>query len=112
MDNPTTTQSAVNLPKSGIYVRGVVISNRADCFRRKDGSGMVVKVTHEIALQPGVVIWERYFDPVKDNDLVSLLNDRVSVFPKLEEFSPLALRVDRFKADGEKFVLTSAAIVH
>lgn len=109
----TTTVSA-QLPmntKNGIYVRGVVISNRVDAFKRKDGSGLVIKVTHEIALQPGVVIWERYFDPKKDFDVVRLDGDKVTTFPSLPEFQPVTLRAERFKSDGEKFVISGATLI-
>jgi hypothetical protein len=97
--------------KNGIYVRGVVISNRVDAFKRKDGSGLVIKVTHEIALQPGVVIWERYFDPKKDFDVVRLDGDKVTAFPSLPEFQQITLRAERFKSDGEKFVISSAIVL-
>ncbi len=97
--------------KNGIYVRGVVISNRVDAFKRKDGSGLVIKVTHEIALQPGVVIWERYFDPKKDFDLIKLDGDKVISFPSLPEFKSVTLRAERFKSDGERFIISSAIAI-
>lgn len=42
---------------NGVYVRGVVVSNRAKAFKRKDGTGISVAVECEIALQPGVATW-------------------------------------------------------
>lgn len=111
MDTSTVSTQLPMNTKNGIYVRGVVISNRVDAFKRKDGSGLVVKVTHEIALQPGLVIWERYFDPKKDFDVVRLDGDKVATFPSLCEFQPVTLRVDRFKSDAEKLVILSAALL-
>ncbi len=95
-------------PKNGLYVRGVVISNRASTFRRKDGTGMGVKVSHEIALQPGVAIWEKYYDPRTDKD-VEFDGVNVTKFPKLEEFQPITLRAERFKIFDNKFIISSAA---
>jgi len=51
---------------NGVYVRGVVVSNRAKAFKRKDGTGVSVVVECEIALQPGVATWARYLDPKTD----------------------------------------------
>jgi len=101
---------AASEPRNGIYVRGVVISNRANAFRRKDGSGMLVKVSHEIALQPGVAIWERYFSPGTDLDVV-LDGQTVIKFPTMEEFKPVSLRVERFKMDGDKLVVSQAVVI-
>ncbi len=71
---------------------------------------MLVKVTHEIALQPGVAIWERYFSPGTDLDVV--LDGQTEVkFPMLEEFKPVSLRVERFKAEGDKFVVSQAVVI-
>ena len=41
---PTPGISAPN----GVYVRGVVVSNRAKAFKRKDGTGISVAVECEI----------------------------------------------------------------
>jgi len=106
---PTTKLNTVDA-KNGVYVRGVVISNRANAFRRKDGSGMVVKVQHEIAIQPGVVIWERYFNPTIDHDVL-LEGEIVTKFPVLAEFQTVTLRAERYKADGEKLVISQAVVI-
>ncbi len=110
MDNSNVSKSATSEPRNGIYVRGVVISNRANAFRRKDGSGILVKVQHEIALQPGVAIWERYFTPGTDLE-VTLDGTNVIRFPTMDEFKPVSLRVERFKMDGDKLVVSQAVIL-
>lgn len=110
MDNDTVTKPTATTPKNGIYVRGVVISNRAIAFKRKDGSGMLVKVQHEIALQPGVAIWERYFSPGADLE-VAVEGPDVVRFPKMEEFQPVSLRVERFKMDGDKLIVSNAVVI-
>ncbi len=102
---------AASEPRNGIYVRGVVISNRANAFRRKDGSGMLVKVSHEIALQPGVAIWERYFSPGTDLEVRVGSDGKVLSFPTLEEFKPISIRVERFKLDADKLVVTQALVI-
>ena len=71
---------------------------------------MLVKVSCEIALQPGVAIWERYFTPGTDLDVI-LDGVNVVKFPMMEEFKPVTLRAERFKMDGDKFVVTQAVVV-
>jgi hypothetical protein len=111
MDTAKPAATAVkDQPKNGLYVRGVVISNRAFAFRRKDGSGMGIKVQHEVALQPGLAVWERYFDPRTDKE-VKFDGDKVLEFPQLPEFQQITLRADRFKVADDKFVITQATEV-
>ena len=47
---------------NGLFVRGVVMSSTAKVFNRKDGSGKVVCIRHELALQPGMAVFEEYPD--------------------------------------------------
>ena len=87
------------IPSSnGVYVRGVIVSNRAKAFKRKDGTGTSVAVEHEIALQPGVAIWVRYFEPAKDNS-VRIEGENVVEFPKLKEFQQVTIRATRVRSD-------------
>ncbi len=99
MDNPKQP-SAVNQPPppNGIYVRGVVVSNRAKAFRRKDGTGTSVVVESEIATQPGVVTWARYLDPATDTT-VRLEGETVVAFPKLKEFEQVTIRATSLRSD-------------
>ena len=100
MDNLTKkTEPAPALPAAnGVYVRGVVVSNRAKAFKRKDGTGISVVVEHEIALQPGVATWARYFDPKTDTG-VRVDGETVTEFPKLKEFQQVTVRASRVKSD-------------
>lgn len=91
---PTQTTPSV----SGVYVRGVIVSNRAKAFKRKDGTGTSVAVEHEIALQPGVATWVRYFEPAKDNS-VRVEGEVVVEFPKLKEFQQVTIRATRVRSD-------------
>lgn len=83
---------------SGIWVRGVVVSNRAKAFNRKDGTGVSVAVEHEIALQPGVATWVRYFEP-KTDPSVRVEGENVVEFPKLKEFQQVTIRATRIRTD-------------
>lgn len=83
---------------NGVYVRGVVVSNQAKAFKRKDGTGTSVVVEIEIALQPGVATWVRYFDP-KTDSAVRVENEVVVEFPKLKEFQQVTIRATRVKSD-------------
>lgn len=57
---PQPTNSRQSVRPSGLYVQGRVISTAASLFSRKDGSKLV-KVAHEIAIEPGVLKLERIF---------------------------------------------------
>lgn len=83
---------------NGVYVRGVVVSNRAKAFRRKDGTGTSVVIEIEIATQPGVVIWTRYVDPATDKT-VRLDGDNVVDYPKMKEFTSVVIRATALKSD-------------
>jgi hypothetical protein len=96
MDKPNTSTPVV--PSNGIYVLGVIVSNRAKSFQRKDGSGVSVVVEHEIALQPGVAVWQRYFDPKKDPG-VRVEGENVAEFPKLKEFQQVRIRAAKIRTD-------------
>ena len=102
MDNPTVTKTSEPMPElpatNGVYVRGVVVSNRAKAFKRKDGTGISVAVECEIALQPGVATWVRYFEP-KTDPSVRVENEIVVEFPKLKEFQQVTIHATRVKSD-------------
>ena len=106
MDNKNESVD-VKLAKNGLYVRGVVISNTARTFKRKDGTGLGVKVLTELALQPGVATYERFFDPAKDPE-VKVQGEEVISFPKLPDFSSLTLRVERYRVYDDKLFITAA----
>ena len=83
---------------NGVYVRGVIVSNRAKAFKRKDGTGISVAVEYEIALQPGVATWVKYFEPKTDTS-VRVEGETVVEFPKFKEFQQVTIRASRVKAD-------------
>lgn len=85
---------------TGIIVRGYCISSTAVCRERKDGSGRFVVVRDEFALKPGMAVMETMYDPAKDLE-ISLEGDRVTKFPKLEDFKLYEIKVDQFKSSSE-----------
>ena len=101
MDNKPTAISA-----GGLYVRGVIVSSHAHAFQRKDGSGLVVKVAHEIATQPGVVLYEQYVDP-KESKEIKVEVDKVTAYPKLADFSTVMFKVLRYRFDREKLIVSA-----
>lgn len=106
MDKTNTTKPAeVNTHANGLFVRGIVVSNRAKAIRRKDGTGIVVIVEHEIALQPGVVTWPRFFDPKTDNT-VRVDGETVVEFPKLKEFAQVTIRAGGIRSNEKTKELT------
>jgi len=102
MDNKETKHTG-----GGLFVRGVVVSSSATAFQRKDGSGTVVKVQHEIATQPGVVLFEQYMDPKESNE-VKVEDGKVVSFPQLPQFSTIMMKVLRYRFDRERFIVTGA----
>jgi hypothetical protein len=96
--NQATESKSAPFSANGVYVRGVIVSNRAKAFKRKDGTGTSVAVEHEIALQPGVATWVRYFEPKTDNS-VRVEGEVVLEFPKLTEFQQVTIRATRIKSD-------------
>ena len=105
MAEATKPNAALNLP-CGMFVRGVVVSSSAKVFNRKDGSGKIVCVRHEIALQPGLVMYEVY--PPIDGKTVRLDGESVVDFPRLPELQPITLRVLRWDERNKGLVIKEA----
>ena len=94
---------------NGLFVRGVVMSSAAKVHKRKDGTGVFVIVRHEIALQPGLAVWEAFHDP-KDGK-VKLDGENVVTFPKLPEFQQVTLKVLRWEERDKRLVIKEAQMV-
>ena len=91
---------------NGMIVRGIVMSSTAKAFNRKDGSGKVVCVRHELALQPGLAVFEEYPD-VKAGQ-VKLDGDNVVEFPRLPEMQQVTLKVLRWEERDKRLVIKEA----
>jgi hypothetical protein len=85
------------------------MSSAATTHKRKDGSGVFVIVRDELALQPGLAVWEAFHDP-KDGK-VKLDGENVVAFPKLPEFQQLTLKVLRWEERNKSLVIKEAEIV-
>jgi hypothetical protein len=95
---------------NGLFVRGVVMSSTAKAFNRKDGSGKVVCIRHEIALQPGLAVFEEY--PELKDGKVKLDGDNVVEFHKLPEFQQITLKVLRWEERDKRFIIKEAQMVN
>ncbi|HEX4121738.1 MAG TPA: hypothetical protein VH619_14040 [Verrucomicrobiae bacterium] len=102
-------QPAHNDKLNGLFVRGVVMSSAAKAHKRKDGTGVFVIVRHEMALQPGMAVWEVFHDP-KDGQ-VKLDGENVVAFPKLPEFQQVTLKVMRWEERDKRFLIKEAEMV-
>jgi len=91
---------------NGLIVRGIVMSSTAKAFNRKDGSGKVVCIRHELALQPGLAVFEEYPD-LKDGK-VKLDGDNVVEFPKLPELQQVTLKVLRWEERDKRLIIKEA----
>jgi hypothetical protein len=99
---PTAADDKLN----GMFVRGVVMSSLARVFNRKDGSGKLVCIRHELALQPGLAIFEEY--PDLKAGTVKLDGDNVVEFTKLPEFQQVTLKVLRWEERDKRLVIKEA----
>jgi hypothetical protein len=104
-----TKQTAQTEKLNGLFVRGVVMSSTAKALKRKDGTGAFVVARHEIALQPGMAVWEAFHDP-KDGK-VKLDGENVIDFPKLKEFEQVTLKVLRWEEKDKRFIIKEAELV-
>jgi len=103
----TTTGSGEKL--NGLFVRAVVMSSTAKALKRKDGTGVFVIARHELALQPGLAVWEAFHDP-KDGK-VKLDGENVIEFPKLTDFTQVTLKVMRWEEKDKRFIIKDAELV-
>ena len=90
---------------SGLFVRGVVMSSTASVHKRKDGTGVFVIARHELALQPGLVVWEVFHDPKDGKVKVDSDGVNVAVFPKLADFQQITVKVTRWEERDKRMVI-------
>ena len=107
--DPNTKPTAQTEKLNGLFVRGIVMSSVAKVLKRKDGTGMFVVARHELALQPGLAMWEAFHDP-KDGK-VKLDGETVIEFPKLPDFQQVTLKVLRWEEKDKRFVIKDAELV-
>lgn len=105
-----TKQTGATDKLNGLFVRGVVMSSTAKVFNRKDGSGKVVCLQHEIALQPGLAVFEEYPD-LKDGK-VKLDGDKAVEFPKLPEMQQVTLKVLRWEERDKRMIIKEALMIN
>jgi hypothetical protein len=103
-------QTAQGAKLNGLFVVGVVMSSTAQAFNRKDGSGKVICIRHEIALQPGMAVFEEY--PELKDGKVKLDGDKVVEFPKLPEFQQITLKVLRWAERDKRLIIKEAQVVN
>jgi len=73
------------------------------------GSGNVVRLSHELAMQPGVAVYERYLE-ANDPDL-KWVGEELTDFPKSPEFQPVTLKAGKIASYQDKTVVKDAEIV-
>lgn len=105
MAEATKPNAALNLP-CGLFVRGVVVSSSAKVFNKKDGTGKLVCIRHEIALQPRLAVYEVY--PPTDGKTVRLDGEMVVDCPRLPELQAITLRVLRWEERNKGLVIKEA----
>ena len=103
-------KTEIKLSAGGLYVHAVVVSSQAKVVKRKDGSGITVLVSHELATQPGVVMLERWLDP-KEHPEVKVEGDKVVAYPQLPQFSTVTFKVLRYRVDKEKLIISQVETV-
>lgn len=110
MANQTADKHAASrLTENGIFIRGVVISNSARKITKKDGNVLAL-VKHELALQPGIAVLERFLDP-KENTEITIEGDTVTKYPKLKDFEPVAVKVTKVRETNGQLSTSSWDVV-
>ena len=105
--NNEHTTSRLN--ENGFFIRGLVISNSARKITKKDG-GILALVKHELALDPGLAVLERFLDP-KENPQVVIEGEEVVKFPELKKFEPVSVKATRIRDNNGQISSSSWEIV-
>lgn len=102
-----TQETGVQRLDNGLFVKGTIISSSAKAFQRKDASGIVVRTQYEIALQPGVIVFEQYHDP-KEEPTIEVDSETMTVrtFPRKREFSRVVLRAEKWRMFDKSLIIT------
>jgi hypothetical protein len=93
-----------------MYVKGIVLSSEARVFPKKNEPGHRVRVSHEIACQPGVVKWEEFIDPAED-DRVTMRGGELIGWPKWPDFSPIVLKFKRFSIFNNMLTISNVEVL-
>jgi len=109
MDKINEKKTDVGKLKNGIYLKGIPISNSARVGTKKDGTAFV-SVKHELSIDPGVAILDRFIDPAQDNS-VRIEGNEVKTYPELKKFEPVTVRVGRFREYNHQFHASDWEIV-
>ncbi len=67
---------------------------------------MLVKLQHELALTPGVAIWEEYIET--EDKRVEIHGNEVKKFPSLPMLTDILLKVGRFKEFNRQLYVSNA----
>jgi len=92
-----------------IFFVEMVMSSTAKTYKRKNGTGVFVIVRHELAVQPGLAVWEAFYDP-KDGQ-VRLDGETVVAFPKLPKFQQVTLKVMRWEERDKRLTIKEAELI-
>ncbi|MGE9291211.1 MAG: hypothetical protein ACQKBT_09490 [Puniceicoccales bacterium] len=96
----------IEIEEAGLFVHGIVVSSGARLIKKKDGSGNLVLVSHELATQPGVIRWEEILDPAKDSR-ITLQGDEILKSPAEPDFKPVTLKVGRTRIFRDQLVVSN-----
>lgn len=108
-NEPTAKHTTSRLNENGFFIRGLVISNSARKITKKDG-GVLALVKHELALDPGLAVLERFLDP-KENPQVVIEGDEVTKYPELKKFEAVAVKASRIRDNNGQISSSSWEIV-
>ncbi len=95
---------------TGLLIRGNIISSTAQLIAKKDGSGWLVQIQHELALVPEVAIWKLFIGPAED-DCVDVAGGTMKKFSLLPMLTNILLKVRRFwELNGQLYVSNAVPI--
>jgi hypothetical protein len=97
----------LNIPAGGLYAKAVVVSHSAATgISKKDGSRWV-RIQHELATQPGLIVLEQYCDPATVPE-IKIEGGKVTAYPHFKDMESIVLKVGRYRVDRERLIIQSA----
>ncbi|MBC2602989.1 hypothetical protein [Puniceicoccus vermicola] len=88
-----------------------MVSSGARLIKKKDGSGNLVLVSHELATQPGVIRWEEILDPVEDSR-ITFQGEEIIKSPAEPDFKPITLEEGRQRIFKDQLIVGNCEVLN
>jgi len=95
----------------GIYVKGVVISHQARTVRSKKDNQLYGIISHELAVQPGIVVLDRMVSPA-EVPAFKLEGDEVKAYPHFELFKEIEVHAGKMREYQGKLTISNYELIN